>query len=77
MPEVVADGETGWLVRPRDPAVLAGSIAAALADPVRMRARGAAGRLKMEREFTFAAQAGAYRQLLAGLAGRRHQRAAG
>ena len=77
VPEVVADGLTGWLVRPRDPAALGGALVAALSDPAGMRARGAAGRLKMEREFTFAAQAGAYRQLLAGLPGRPAVRAAG
>jgi phosphatidylinositol alpha-1,6-mannosyltransferase len=48
VPEVVEDGETGVLVPPRDPAALAGALAAMLADPARARALGVAGRLHAE-----------------------------
>jgi glycosyltransferase involved in cell wall biosynthesis len=44
IPEVVVDGETGWLVSPEDPAALATALAAALADPAEAARRGAAGR---------------------------------
>jgi glycosyltransferase involved in cell wall biosynthesis len=43
IPEVVVDGESGWLVPPGDPRVLAGAIASALADEEGRRARGEAG----------------------------------
>jgi glycosyltransferase involved in cell wall biosynthesis len=43
IPEVVADGETGVLVPPRDPAALADALAGLLAAPDRARALGAAG----------------------------------
>ena len=41
LPEIVRDGETGRLVAPRDPAALAG-VLAALADDPRRRARASA-----------------------------------
>jgi starch synthase len=44
IPEVVADGETGLLVPPDDPAALAESINALTRDRERARAMGAAGR---------------------------------
>jgi glycosyltransferase involved in cell wall biosynthesis len=43
VPEVVEDGRTGVLVPPRDPAALAGALAALLGDPARRRALGEAG----------------------------------
>ncbi|MBE9603885.1 glycosyltransferase family 4 protein [Acetobacteraceae bacterium H6797] len=56
--ETVADGRTGWLVPPGDPAALAGAIGAALAQPAEMRAAmGEAGRrLVLERYTTRAMQ---------------------
>lgn len=42
-PEVVADGETGLLVPPRDPSALAGAIRKLLADPDRRSRMGEAG----------------------------------
>ena len=62
-PEVVRDGETGHLVPPGDPHALAGRILDLLRDEPRRRRMGAAARALMEAEFTFAAQARAYRRL--------------
>ena len=51
IPEVVLDGETGWLVPCEDPPALAEALAAVLADPAEARRRGAAGRARLEREY--------------------------
>lgn len=66
-PEVVAHGVNGLLVPPGDPAALAGRIAELLADDIHRAALGAAGRDRMRREFTFAAQAEQYLELFAEL----------
>ena len=42
--EIVADGRTGWLATPGDPAALAAAIDAAVADPAESARRGAAAR---------------------------------
>ncbi|MCZ7540609.1 MAG: glycosyltransferase [Anaerolineae bacterium] len=52
IPEIVVDGETGWLVPPRDADALAGALRAALIDPQVRQARGANGRARLEAEFT-------------------------
>src|SRR6478672_966620 len=53
IPEVVADGETGLLVPPNDPAALAEAVARVGADPS-LRARlGAAGRRRAEERFSY------------------------
>ncbi len=52
IPEIVVDGETGWLVPPRDTDALAGALRAALTDPAARQARGANGRARLEAEFT-------------------------
>ena len=51
IPEVVSDGETGLLVPPDDPAVLAEALNALVEDPVRAGAMGAAGRKRAAAEF--------------------------
>ena len=51
VPEVVADGVSGVLVPPRDPAALARALAETLASPARARDFGEAGRRRV-REFT-------------------------
>ncbi|HKE16313.1 MAG TPA: glycogen synthase [Kofleriaceae bacterium] len=53
IPEVVVDGETGWLVPPGDPAALAGALRGALADPQRAARFGAAGRRRVEQRFSW------------------------
>ncbi|GAB4250289.1 glycosyltransferase family 4 protein [Deferrisoma sp.] len=53
--EVVADGETGLLVPPDDPAELAGAIENLLRDPVEAAALGRAGRARAERLFSLEA----------------------
>ena len=50
--EVVADGETGLLVRPRDAAALEQALAVLLGDPLLRERYGRAGRRRFEREFT-------------------------
>jgi len=51
IPEVVVDGETGWLVPPEDPAALAAALGAALAEPDEARRRGEAGRRRLDERF--------------------------
>lgn len=48
IPEVVVDGETGWLVPPEDPALLAAALAEVGEDPAAARERGAAGRRRLD-----------------------------
>ena len=62
IPEVVVDGETGWLVPPEDPAALAGALAAVLAEPAEARRRGEAGRLRVEERYRPANAAAAWRE---------------
>lgn len=52
IPEAVVHGTTGLLVPPRDERALADAIAALLADPARRQRMGAAGRAKVEAEFS-------------------------
>ncbi|HEX2072793.1 MAG TPA: glycosyltransferase family 4 protein [Geodermatophilus sp.] len=67
--EAVVDGETGALVRPRDPAALGAAIAALLADPALRQRQGPAGRRRYLAEFTrermAAATAAVYEEVLA------------
>ena len=51
IPEVVADGETGLLVLPDDPAALAAALNTLILDPARATAMGAAGRKRAAAEF--------------------------
>ena len=55
LPEIVEDGETGMLVPPRDPAALAGCLAALVADPSMQRRMGARGRERHAQLYTLAA----------------------
>lgn len=58
--EVVVPGETGLLVPPRNPTALADAVDAVLEDPARARAWGAAGRRRVESEFSIAGTVAAY-----------------
>jgi glycosyltransferase involved in cell wall biosynthesis len=51
-PEIVADGVTGYLYRPRDPAALAEAILKVLRDPQAGRRMAAAGRVRVAARFT-------------------------
>ena len=44
LPEYVIDGETGWVIDPRDPQALAECLLAAFSDPARLAEMGQAGR---------------------------------
>ena len=70
IPEVVADGETGLLVPPDDPAALAESINAMTRDPDRAKAMGTAGRERAKTMFDWAKiaeqTAELYRTVIAG-----------
>jgi glycosyltransferase involved in cell wall biosynthesis len=48
IPEVVVDGETGWLVPPEDPRALKAALEDVLARPEEARRRGGAGRRRVE-----------------------------
>ena len=52
IPEVVLDGETGWLVKARDSDALAGSILAALSSPDKMLQCGQRGKLRVQGTFS-------------------------
>ncbi len=60
IPEVVEDGETGWLVPPEAPDALADALAAVLADPAEASRRGAAGRRRVDERFRPAHAAAAW-----------------
>jgi glycosyltransferase involved in cell wall biosynthesis len=66
--DAVEEGVTGVLVPPRDPEALAAAVRGYLADPVRARAHGEAGRARALRDFQqekmWEALEGAYRSLL-------------
>jgi len=67
LPEIVEDGVTGWLVPPDSPEALAEAIAAAAADPERLRRLGANARDRAQRrslEFTAERTEGFYRRCL-------------
>ena len=69
LPEIVRDGETGFLVAPRDPVALAERIGHLLADPTLAREMGERGRRRQEEQFSreamVAAVTGLYARLLA------------
>ena len=70
IPEVVADGQTGLLVPPDDPAALADAINALVRDPARATAMGQLGRERAAAEFSWATIAAQTAELYAELAGR-------
>ena len=62
-PEVIADGETGYLVPPGNPRELAARVGDLLRNPALRTRFGEAGRTRMQQLFTFDAQATAYLNL--------------
>src|SRR5262249_25623311 len=54
IPDLVRDGDTGFLVRADDGAALADRVQLLLRDPARRRAMGARGRAVVERDFAAA-----------------------
>jgi glycosyltransferase involved in cell wall biosynthesis len=62
-PEAVLDGETGYLVPPRDPAALAAAIRRVLTDPVRTATMGEAARQRVRSRFSRDAMIDEYRDL--------------
>lgn len=69
-PEILADGQGGWLVPPGDAEALAGRIEDLLLDTPRRQALADAGRRRVGEAFTFPRQAWQYQQLLDELAAR-------
>jgi glycosyltransferase involved in cell wall biosynthesis len=61
IPEVVVDGETGWLVPPEDPEALARALEEVLADPSEARRRGEAGRRRAAERYRPAVAAASWR----------------
>ncbi|MYA09587.1 MAG: glycosyltransferase family 4 protein [Holophagales bacterium] len=51
IPEVVVDGQTGWLVPPERSAALADALIDAVSDPDAARVRGEAGRQRLDQRF--------------------------
>jgi len=60
IPEVVVDGETGWLVPPEDPQALAAALREVLADPAEAARRGLAGRRRLDERYRPAHAAAAW-----------------
>ena len=72
IPEVIRDGDTGWLTAPGDPEALARAVAAALADPGEARRRAERGREFVRQEFDSLRNYARLKALLEGAA-RPHQ----
>jgi glycosyltransferase involved in cell wall biosynthesis len=66
-PEVIEDGDNGYLTTPGDPHSLAGCLLAALESDEARRGMGQRGQQRVREEFTFEAQARQYRRLFAEL----------
>lgn len=64
--EIVADGETGLLVPPNDPAALVDALSALLADPGRARRMGQAGRARVLARFGWDRAASRIREVISG-----------
>ncbi len=60
LPQAIEDGVSGRLVPEKDAGALASAIAALVEDPAAARALGAAGRRRVERDFTWTAVAGRF-----------------
>jgi glycosyltransferase involved in cell wall biosynthesis len=69
-PEVIEDGENGYLTPPGDAKALAGCLLAVLHAEDGGRGMGECGRRRVREEFTFDAQAAQYRRVFAEVTGR-------
>jgi starch synthase (maltosyl-transferring) len=67
--ELVIPGQSGWLVPPHDPDALGRALLEAAEHPDRSRCYGAAGRARVEAEFSLDRMVFAYEHLWAGLLG--------
>src|SRR5262249_24844035 len=76
-PEVIEDGENGYLAPPGDAKALAGCVLAVLDAEDGGRGMGDCGRRRVREEFTFEAQAAQYRRLFAELTSPERQRGGG
>jgi glycosyltransferase involved in cell wall biosynthesis len=70
IPDAVADGESGYLVPPHHPDLLADAILQMADDPSMRSAMGAEGRARFERTFTLDRMLESHRELYTGLLGR-------
>lgn len=75
--EVVADGETGYLVPPRDPAQLAAQLLRLLSDPQMARRMGRTGRQRVEAEFGLDSSVEAAQQAIEDSVAVKHARVGG
>src|SRR5436305_1308211 len=64
IPEVVVDGETGWLVPVEDPRALEQALEEVLARPQEARRRGEAGRRRVDERFRPSAAAARWREVV-------------
>lgn len=75
IPEVVIDGETGWLVPSEDPEALARALAEAIGDFDESCRRGAAGKRRLQDNFAPEKVAGLWEQAVASAVARRDRTA--
>ncbi len=64
IPEVVVDGETGWLVPPENPRALADALGEVLAGPAEAWRRGEAGRRRVDERFRPSVAAAQWREIV-------------
>ena len=76
IPEMITDGESGFLVSPKDPAALASAIEKLLADPLLATRLGTRGRCVAEEKFSIEKTTSALKHLLVDRCGVRPPRAA-
>ena len=69
-PDVVRDGDTGWLVPPDDPAALAAALIAAATDPDEARARGVRGAALVAERYSIGVLVDRIEAILGGLINR-------
>jgi glycogen(starch) synthase len=63
LPEIVLDGETGWVIQPANSAALAQAMRAVLDNPDESARRGAAARQRAAREFSGERMVGEYERM--------------